>query len=67
MKRLLLLLLLCRFCFPQELSEAEQKALSQGLGEAGSSPIEMIRAMESHLARFPQSPKRAEIERLLAW
>jgi thiol-disulfide isomerase/thioredoxin len=66
MKRLLLVLLFCRFCFPQELSEAEQKALSQGLGEAGSSPIEMIRAMESHLARFPQSPKRAEIERLLA-
>jgi thiol-disulfide isomerase/thioredoxin len=66
MKRLLLVFFFCRFCFPQELSEAEQKALSQGLGEAGSSPIEMIRAMESHLARFPQSPKRAEIERLLA-
>src|SRR5262249_22726741 len=43
-----------------------QKALSQGLGEAGSSPIEMIRAMEAHLAKFPQSPKRPELERLLA-
>src|SRR3989442_16038560 len=66
MKRLLLGLLFCRLCLPQDLSEAEQKALSQGLGEAGSSPIEMIRAMENHLAKFPESPKRAEIERLLA-
>jgi thiol-disulfide isomerase/thioredoxin len=66
MKRLLPILLACRFCFSQELSEAEQKALSQGLGEAGSSPIEMVRAMETHLAKFPESPKRDEIERLLA-
>jgi len=66
MKRLLLVLLVCRFGFSQNLSEAEQKALSQGLGEAGSSPIEMIRAMEAHLSKFPESPKRDEIERLLA-
>jgi thiol-disulfide isomerase/thioredoxin len=66
MKRLLLLALVCRFCFPQDLPEAEQRALSQTLGEAGSSPIEMVRVLEAHLARFPQTTKRAELERVLA-
>src|SRR6186997_3542895 len=66
MKRILLALLFCGLCFSQDLSEAEQKALSQSLGEAGSSPIELIRAIEAHLAKFPKSPKRAELERLLA-
>ena len=66
MKRLLLLALVCRFCFPQDLPEAEQRALSQALGEAGSSPIEMVRVLEAHLAKFPQTAKRAELERVLA-
>jgi thiol-disulfide isomerase/thioredoxin len=66
MKRLLLLALVCRFCFPQDLPEAEQRALSQTLGEAGSSPIEMVRVLEANLARFPQTTKRAELERVLA-
>jgi len=66
MKRLLLLAFLCRACFPQDLPEAEQRALSQALGEAGSSPIEMVRVLEAHLARYPQTTKRAELERVLA-
>ena len=66
MKRLLLLALVCRFCFPQDLPEAEQRALSQTLGEAGSSPIEMVRVLEAHLAKFPLTTKRAELERVLA-
>jgi len=66
MKRLVLALLVTRFCFPQDLSEVEQKALSQALGEAGSSPIELVRALEAHLTKFPDTPKRAELERLLA-
>jgi len=66
MKRLLLALLVSRFCFAQDLSEAEQKALSEALSEAGSSPIELVRALETHLAKFPDTPKRAELERLLA-
>ena len=66
MKRLLLLVLACRFCFSQDLTEAEQRALSQTLGEAASSPIEMVRALEAHLVKFAQSPKRAELERVLA-
>jgi thiol-disulfide isomerase/thioredoxin len=66
MKRLLLLALVCRFCFSQDLPEAEQRALSQTLGEAGSSPIEMVRVLEAHLAKFPLTTKRAELERVLA-
>jgi thiol-disulfide isomerase/thioredoxin len=66
MKRLLLLVSVCRLCLPQELPEAEQRALSQTLGEAGSSPIEMVRVLEAHLAKFPQTTKRAELERVLA-
>jgi thiol-disulfide isomerase/thioredoxin len=67
MKRLLLVALAaCRFCLPQDLPEAEQRALSQTLSEAGSSPIEMVRALETHLAKFPQTTKRAELERVLA-
>jgi thiol-disulfide isomerase/thioredoxin len=66
MKRLLLLLLVCRFSFSQELSDVEQRALGQALGEAGSSPIEITRALEAHLAKYPQSVKRDECERILA-
>src|SRR2546426_1721392 len=65
MKRFLLVLFACRFCFPQDPSEAEQRSLSQSLGEAGSSPVELIRALETHLAKYPQTPKRAELERVL--
>ena len=52
-------------CFAQELSPAEQQALSQALGEAGTSAVELIRAIENHLAKFPMSPKRPELERVL--
>ncbi|HYL35353.1 MAG TPA: TlpA disulfide reductase family protein [Bryobacteraceae bacterium] len=44
-------------------SQSEQGSLQQALGEAGNSPIEFIRAVEQHLQRFPQSPRRAELER----
>jgi thiol-disulfide isomerase/thioredoxin len=66
MKRLLLAAFLAvPFCLPQELPEAEQRALTQALSEAGSSPIELVRALEGHLAKFPQTVKRPDIERLL--
>lgn len=48
------------------MSDDEQKALAQALGEAGSSPIEFIRALESHLRKYPKSPKTPEIELALA-
>ena len=65
MKRLLLILTLCWACLGEDLSPAEQQALNQALSEAGSSPIELVRALENHLARFPMSPKRDELERVL--
>src|SRR5215831_4302406 len=46
-----------------DLSEAEQEELSSALAEAGSSPVEFLRALERHLAKYPKSPRRAELER----
>jgi thiol-disulfide isomerase/thioredoxin len=43
----------------------EEDALRTALGEAGSSPVDFIRALESHLAKYPQTPRRAELERAL--
>jgi thiol-disulfide isomerase/thioredoxin len=48
-----------------ELSAAEQSSLQQALGEAGNSPVDFMRALENHIAKFPNSPKRAELERAL--
>jgi len=44
---------------------SEDDELRQSMGEAGSSPMEISRALEKHLARFPNSPRREEIERAL--
>lgn len=71
MRKLLLLTLLCTAALaaqppnPPEMSDVEQDSLRQALGEAGASPIDFIRALESHLAKFPQSSRRAELERAL--
>lgn len=43
----------------------EDDDLRQTMGEAGSSPLEMIRALERHLAKYPESKRRGEIERAL--
>ncbi|MBI3210747.1 MAG: TlpA family protein disulfide reductase [Candidatus Solibacter usitatus] len=43
----------------------EEDALRVAMGEAGNSPTEMIRALEKHLAKFPQTKNRGEIERAL--
>lgn len=43
----------------------EEKELSAALSEAGTSQIDFIRALENHLAKYPNSPKKAEIERAL--
>ncbi len=43
----------------------EEADLSAALRDAGSSPIEFIRALESHLARYPKSERRAEVERAI--
>jgi tetratricopeptide (TPR) repeat protein len=44
----------------------EQTELSRALAEAGSSPVDYIRALESHLAKYPNSPQRGLIEKALA-
>ncbi len=43
----------------------EERQLSQALGEAGNSPVDFIRALEKHLAKFPNSPRRNDLERAL--
>jgi thiol-disulfide isomerase/thioredoxin len=49
----------------QTASDAEEKELGKALAEAGNSQIDFIRALESHLAKYPNSAKRPEIERAL--
>jgi thiol-disulfide isomerase/thioredoxin len=45
------------------LAEAEQEDLSTALAEAGSSPVEFLRAIEKHLAKYPKSERLPELER----
>ena len=49
----------------QDLTQSEQASLQQALGEAGNSPVEFVRAIEDHLRKFPNSSRRAELERAL--
>jgi thiol-disulfide isomerase/thioredoxin len=49
----------------QDLTQSEQSSLQQALGEAGNSPVEFVRAIENHLRKFPNSSRRAELERAL--
>jgi len=43
----------------------EQQDLMRALSE-GSSPVDLIRGLEAHLARYPNTVQRAELERSLA-
>jgi len=43
----------------------ESQALSQAVSEAGNSPVDFIRALEKHLAKYPHTTRRNEIERAL--
>jgi thiol-disulfide isomerase/thioredoxin len=45
--------------------ESEEDHLRRVMGEAGTSPLEMIRGLESHLSRYPKSKRRKEVERAL--
>jgi len=45
------------------ISEQEQRDLSNSLREAGTSPVENLRAIDKHLAKYPGSPRRPELER----
>jgi thiol-disulfide isomerase/thioredoxin len=67
MKRLVLVLALAVLPLyaQQNLSKAEEESLQTALSEAGNSPVDFARAIENHLKRFPNSPRRAELERAL--
>jgi len=51
---------------PAASQRPEERELGQALAEAGSSVVDFIRVAESHLAKYPQSARRAELERALA-
>jgi thiol-disulfide isomerase/thioredoxin len=44
-------------------SPQEQEDLENALSEAGSSPVEYLRALEKHLEKYPNSPRKEELER----
>jgi len=49
----------------QALSQEEQQSLQRALSEGGNSPTEFVLAIENHLKQYPNSPRRAELERAL--
>lgn len=70
MTRYALIFAACLALFPawaaraqEPLSEDEEEHLRQAVGEAGTSPVEFIRALEAHLKKYPKSPRRADLER----
>jgi thiol-disulfide isomerase/thioredoxin len=44
-------------------SPQEQNDLETALSEAGASPLEYLRALEKHLEKYPNSPRKEELER----
>ena len=57
---------LCVAQSKQAASEVEEKDLRQALAEAGSSPLEFLRAIEKHLEKYPESEQKPMLERALA-
>lgn len=51
---------------PPAQAQAGEDELDRALSEAGSSAVDYARALERHLKQHPDSPQRAEIERVLA-
>lgn len=43
--------------------EAERRDLGQALQDAGTSPVDFLRAIEGHLKKYPHTTRRAELER----
>lgn len=60
-----LLILTCLAAGQQTPSGTEEDQLRKALAEAGSSPIDFLRALENHLEKYPNSSKKPEIERAL--
>jgi thiol-disulfide isomerase/thioredoxin len=53
-------------CFAQDnASNSEQEELRRALAETGGSSVDFIRVLENHLAKYPDTQERPEIERAL--
>ena len=63
--KLLLTLLLAATLAPaaQQQAAAEERDLNRALSEAGTSPVEFIRALEKHLEKYPNTSRRSDLER----
>src|SRR4051794_38559963 len=48
------------------MSEAENRELQGALAETSNSPGEIIRTLEKHLAKYPQSAQKDEILRVIS-
>jgi thiol-disulfide isomerase/thioredoxin len=48
---------------PAKISPQEQQDLEQALNEAGAGAAAYLRALERHLAKYPDSPRKEELER----
>jgi len=51
---------------PPNPSDAENKALVKALQEGGNSPVDLTRSIEAFLAKYPRSPQRGQLVRMLA-
>ena len=49
-----------------KISPQEQADLESALSDAGGNPAEYLRAIEKHLAKYPDTPRRQELERAAA-
>ncbi len=58
-------LVLSVFAQQKEMSDEEQQHLRQVLSEGSSSPVDLIHALEQHLAKYPNSPKKNDIDRAI--
>ena len=45
--------------------DKEQQDLQRALSDAGNSPVDFLRAIEDHLNRYPNAPRKADLERAL--
>ena len=66
MRRLAALLLLAACCFAQQLSKPESDDLNKALADANGSPKDYLRAIEKHLQKYPDSPRKNDLERAAA-
>jgi thiol-disulfide isomerase/thioredoxin len=48
-----------------ELSKQEQADLEKAISDAGSSPLEFLHAIEAHIAKYPNSPGIADLDRAM--